>query len=52
MPVATAHSSNLNFGRFFRLTVASRRPEEKPPPSLHELRTLSARRYTEQGINA
>lgn len=27
-------------------------PEEKTPPSFHELRSLSARLYTEQGINA
>lgn len=27
-------------------------PEEKTPPSFHELRSLSARLYSEQGINA
>ena len=27
-------------------------PAEKTPPSLHELRSLSARLYSEQGINA
>ena len=27
-------------------------PEEKTPPSFHELRSLSARLYAEQGINA
>ena len=29
-----------------------RRPDEKTPPSFHELRSLSARLYADQGINA